>query len=483
MPKRPQKTSPQTPGISWMPDRKRLYRFTTDTITVIEPWPRALCWEKYTTWKGASTHMRLDYLALGSRAPYPYRFESEAWNTIPEPVRARVLQASLAGLQWNSLRLQARCPAASPLIDELPLLAAAAANLGPIRRHQLRSPPRKPWRDLRRALSAPKSRQRWARVARLLHWPQSPSFFKVLRRAGPLAPEQWSLSDVAFLDQVWAVPWLRKVLQHGPPLISGRLSALVAALDIARIGGRLPARLFLEIADNHTGRNVAGAIQAYVQLASTRAPETGPDPAALGSLEALEQATERLTALDHAERPFPPPPLEGTAELVPLASADALAEEGTAMNHCIGLGGFARRARSKQGFAYSLRHAATGARVATAWITPSAQSPGAFYIEQLQGPGNTDVSSPDRQRVERWLLRHAQAQALRLDGQSHAADQLAPPLHADWAPAPGTDASAWRWALMRRRPFERPAGPRILHTHDLAGQPLAEPFYEDEIPF
>ena len=121
--------------------------------------------------------------------------------------------------------------------------------------------------------------------------------------------------------------------------------------------------------------------------------------------------------------------------------------------------------------------------MATAWIAPSKQSPGAFYIEQIQGPGNTDVSGPDRQRVERWLLRHTQAQALRLAGQSHAADQIAPPLHADWAPAPDIDAMAWRWALMQRRPFERPDVPRILHTHDLAGRPFPEPFYEDEIPF
>ena len=112
--------------------RQRLYRFTTNDITVIQPWPAALCWVKTNTWRGASCNIRLDVLDQDTAAPYPYRFELEAWRTVPEPVRQRVVKASLMGLQWNTLRLLARCPAAHQLVDELPLLAAAAANLRPI---------------------------------------------------------------------------------------------------------------------------------------------------------------------------------------------------------------------------------------------------------------------------------------------------------------------------------------------------------------
>ena len=473
-------SKPLTPGVNWKPDRQRLYRFTRNSITVIQPWPSAMCWEKIQSWQGAPTKMRLDLLELGTSAPYPYRFEVDAWSSIPERVRARVLKASCVGRQWNSLRFLARCPAAHSLFDEQPFLAAAAANLRSLRRWQERSAPKKPWRDLRRALNVPRSRDRWARVARLLGWPQERSFFRMLRRAGSLAPETWPLADLSKLGYVWTVPWLRKVLQHGPALTSGRLAALVAALELVEIGGRLPARLFLELPDDHAAENLAGAIRSLAFTALDHAPVHRPAFAHLASLEAIEEATAQLSERVHVDLPFPPPPLTGEPGIVPLDTAQKLVEEGRAMDHCIGGGGFSRRAQTWQGYGYSIRDPVTDHRSATVWIVPSQHTVGAFSIEQIQGPGNHPIPMTLRQRVEQWL-----SLAALPPGRPSTAAPLQPTqpsLHPDWMPESEADALSWRSALRRKTAFGDPHQcPAYLGA---GGHLLAHnPFEGDEIPF
>lgn len=479
--RRARSPTPIRPGVNWKPDRQRLYRFTRSSITVIQPWPSALCWEKLTSWRGAHTKVRLDFLDLGTSAPYPYRFEVDAWSTVPPAVRQRVLRASLVGLQWNSLRLLARCPVAAQLVDEIPLLAAAAANLRILRRCQEMTAPKKPWRDLRRALGVPRSRQRWRRVARLLGWPQERSFFRVLRAAGTLEPEVWPLMDVARLGPVWRVPWLRKVLQHGPPLTAGRLAAVVAALELVALGRRLPARVFLDLADDHAAENLAGAIQSLAHAALRHAPSQHPCFEQLDSLDAIEHATAQLIELVPMNRPFPPPPLQAVPGIRPLDSAAKLVDEGLEMDHCIGGSGFARRARAWQGYGYSVGTVDTHDRLATVWIVPSHQTPGAFTLEQIQGPSNKPVSPAIRQRVDRWLL--AAKQASGLPPEPEACD--APPgrtvLHPDWAPAAGIDANEWRTRLYHRA--VDPLSPHLLHAHHGGEHDHQEVFMDDGIPF
>jgi hypothetical protein len=421
--------------------------------------------------------VRLDLLELGSSAPYPYRFELEAWSTIPDAIRQSVLRASLSGLQWNSLRLLARCPGADRLVDEIPLLAAAIANLRLLNHSQMRPSPTKPWRSIRRALRPPRSRDRWRRVARLLRWPEERSFFRVLREAGPLAPETWSPMDVAELGSLWAHPWTRKLLQHGPTLTAGRLAALSGALEVVRLGRRLPTRLLLELDDEHDAQNLAGAIYSLARAATWHAPDDLPNFEHLHSLEAIEAATDALTAREQADRPFPPPPLEGAAGIQPLHSAEMLIEEGRAMGHCIGGGGFARRAQAWQGYGYSVRAQLTPERLATVWIVPSATIPGAFCIEQLQGPGNQAVPARLRGRVEQWL-RLARPPTSRTPTREGATDPPDPVLHPDWAPAPGLDATAWRSAL-RSRGAPPPHVGRLLPP----AYAIEDVYCNDEIPF
>ena len=466
---------PEKSGVSWLPERGRLYRFTRFSVTVIEPWPSVRCWQRHGrqgTWRGAWPDIRLDLLEEGTSAPYPYRFEQAAWSSVPADIRARVLQASFRDRQWNTLCFLARCQGASKLIDEQPLLAAAAANLKLVRSIGGHPTPSQPWRDLRAATRKGRSRDTWRRVARLLRWPEDPSLLRVLRRVGPLAPQTWEVATVGELPSIWRSPWLRKILQHGPALTPGFLSALAAAAEFATLGGVLPARLFLDLADAHESRNLSGAIRGLSAAAQETPFAPLPPAAALASLEAIEQATAALLPQRAPMASFPAPPLRGTPTIVPLTTPQALVVEGSAMQHCIGGGGFANRARAMTGFGYGIRDAA-GARLATAWIEPSSRRAGAFLLGQLQGPRNSEVDSPVRSMVEQWLDDSAQAHMLRAGGASARADGLAPPIHEDWAPRPGMSSQDWLRMLRQRRQ------PHYWHVTP----PPDHIAYNDDIPF
>lgn len=466
---------PSKPGVTWRPERGRLYRFTRFSVIVIEPWPRVLCWERRGkgAWRGAWPDARLDLLEQGTAAPYPFRFEHEAWSTVPDAVRQRLLQASFRDRQWNTLCFLARCEGAQRLIDELPLLAASAASLKLMRSADNQTIPSQPWRALRAATRAGRSRDTWRRVARLLRWPEEASLFRLLRRVGPLAPQTWEASSVGALPSIWRRPWIRKLLQHGPVLTPGALSAYAGAAELAELGGQLPSRLFFDLDDEHTSSNLAGAIRGLCAAAQEAPFSPLPPAGALGSLAAIERATEALIPEQAKLAPFPAPPLRGSPTIVPLDSPQSLLIEGRAMQHCIGTGGFANRARAMSGFGYGIRDS-TGARLATAWIEPSAHRAGSFRLGQLQGPSNTMVDSPVRDKVQQWLSDNAQAHSLRCSGATKQADGLAPPIHSDWAPQPGMTSPDWIRMLRERRRRWAPLPGRRDHR---------DVQFDDDIPF
>ena len=436
-------------GVSWLPERGRLYRFSPYKVTVIEPWPRVLCWERFgkRKWQGAWPEIRLDLIEQGTAAPYPYRFEQEGWLTIPADVRARVLRASFRDRQWNTLCFLARCEGARQLIDELPMLAAAAANLKLVRSAAGHATPSQPWRDLRAATRKGRSRDTWRRVMRLLRWPEAPSLLRVLRRVGPLEPQTWEVTSLASISSIWQSPWLRKILQHGPVLTPGALSALAAAAEFSMLGGVLPTRVFFDLEDEHEALNLAGAIRGLCAAAQDAPLAPLPGAGALASLEAIERATAALLPQQQAQVPFPAPPLRGTSAIVPLTTTQALLVEGRTMQHCIGTGGFAERARAMMGFGYSVRDV-WGESVATAWIEPSSAHAGTFRLGQLQGPRNTAVDAPVRAMVQQWLDESAQAH---VHWTSRASAGAAEPIHRDWAPRAGMSGPDWLRMLGQHR--------------------------------
>jgi hypothetical protein len=263
------------------------------------------------------------------------------------------------------------------------------------------------------------------------------------------------------LPAIWRVPTLRKVLQHGADLTPARLDALAAAASCPAVASRLPPRLLLELADEHAAHNLAGTLHGYLNLRRQRPSAPLPAQGTLNSIEAIEAATEALLEVDVSQSPMPPPPLPGTSQIIPLKTDQDLIKEGLWMDHCIGQGGFATRARHLLGFGYHVI-AAPGARpVATLWIEPSQQHLGAFQIGQLQGPGNSPVSPQVRTLIQRWLSSHAEAFLLRRRGRLQEARTIAPPLHPDWSPGSARSCMGWSRRLTQRA---RAAGlPRVFY--------------------
>ena len=259
------------------------------------------------------------------------------------------------------------------------------------------------------------------------------------------------------------------------------MAAVVAALELVALGRRLPARVFLDLADDHAAENLAGAIQSLAHAALRHAPSQHPCFEQLDSLDAIEDATAQLIELVPMDRPFPPPPLQAVPGIRPLDSPAKLVDEGLEMDHCIGGSGFARRARAWQGYGYSVGTVDTHDRLATVWIVPSHQTPGAFTLEQIQGPSNRPVSPAIRQRVDRWLLVAKPASGHLPDSKACDAPPVGTALHPDWAPAPGIDASEWRARLYHRA--VGPLSPHLPPAYERHEHPHQEDLMDDGIPF
>lgn len=463
-------------GINWCPERNKLYRFTDSAVTVIRPWPDPRAWhitdEK--SCQGVYPRMRLDFLELHSHAPYPYRFEECAWQTIPVAIRDIVLSRSLQDRQWMTLSFLARCPGAAQLLADQPLLGAAAANLTLMRRIANQPAPRKPWRDLRRATRPATGRTVWRRVSRLLRWPSSKSVFRVLGRVRHMAPEQWDPWALGQFPLIWEQPNLRKVLQHGPTVTPGLLEALGAAAHRPELSSLLPTKLFLAAAQNdHDAQNLAGALRGLDNALFNNPNAVLPQRGALHSLEAIEQATEAILPPRRLAGPLPPPPLPGNDRIIPLRSVTALKAEGRQMRHCIGGGGFAHRARAMLGYGYRVLDdtlAQGGRSQATLWIEPSHTHVGRFVVGQLQGPSNTSVSADTWTLVEQWL---ADAAASYQQHHQHMPPTDPSPIEAAWSPNPQSNAVQWRALLQQRAHSNAQYEPGFVH----------EPFWDDGIPF
>ena len=394
-------------GVTWKADRGRLYRFHRPRITVIVPWPGTQCW---TTpdgeqWRSGSPRVRVDVAEpapLPGAPPigWPERFEAPAWASVPADVRARVLRASLKGRQWDTLSLLSRCPGAEGLVDDQPLLCAAAAAMTTLQRLRGWATYPDRWRRVRAALAERRGVDARAALASLLGWPTDRAMFRVLGAVGPLAVEAWDPEPLSWMGHIWWVDTLRKVLLHGPPLTIGRVAALSAACRLFDWADGLPARLLLDLDDEADGQRLAAAFTELRLLHEQGHPL--PSPQGLRSVAAVEAA---LNALQWEAMRLPPPPVEAPDWLQPLGSVAELVAEGRRMGHCIGRGGYDALARARQGYGWRVLDAA-GAGVATLWLGWAPREPGeppALRVSDLKGPGNAPVPEALAARVRIWV--------------------------------------------------------------------------------
>ncbi|MEO1205359.1 MAG: PcfJ domain-containing protein [Pseudomonadota bacterium] len=89
--------------------------------------------------------------------------------------------------------------------------------------------------------------------------------------------------------------------------------------------------------------------------------------------------------------------------IVVLQTAEELDEEGRLMDHCVGT--YGRDVALGYCMIFGIRQ--DGQRIATMEVQPSRKPDGLPQIAQLQGPGNSRVSTEIWERARMWLLQHA----------------------------------------------------------------------------
>jgi hypothetical protein len=415
----PLKPEPFEPGTNWMPERGKLYRFTDRSVVVIRPWPLPQAWQKYTggTWTPAAPRINLPLVELHLRRPnrrpkMGRAGEDAAWRIIPEDVREAVLQAHLAGYQWQALSMQARCPGARDLAKTAPMIAAML-SVG----NRFRAQP-VTWllRSIRALLRTPDGWKRWCGICAWLGLDSSKSFVRMTRRA-EIQPFAWTIGRWQAVLQLWATREGKKLLQHASRLTESHahlLEVVVQHLPAEECARVIRPQLFEELAEAGGYTGASWALGTTLQMWPT-AWEDRPLPA-LRSVEAIEQlrarSLERLMEVQASHHPvpvqeprdFPPPPLQGTPDIRPLDSTAALKAEGLEMGHCIGNKDWPRYARLRWGYGYALT---LGEERATLWLGRSPSEPTGFIIEQLRGPANASVSPAMIAKVQTWLATQA----------------------------------------------------------------------------
>lgn len=401
-------------GTVWHADTGKLVDWAPSRVTVTVPWPRPQAWWRFSTPGAPWRHTFGDvprwawHPRVGRSTPKPRELAVRAaWDSVPVPVRIAVEACAFEGHDWRALSLFARCPGALELAESVPLLAGALSVSSILRT----SPVQRPFRSARALLRAPDGMKRWRAIAAWLGFDGSASFVQVLRRlviAAAPTPD-----DVVALRRVWAAPLGRQRLRHAGHTDFAMIRAMAVAIDLGEFT-RLPARLFdaafAQGSWNRVGSDLDTVIRGWRIVHPGRAiPGWGsPD-----ELEAEKEGLRRLVRLGLVEEgsgqlcelgPFPPPPLPGTPNIVPLLSSGALEAEGQAMQHCLGDANWQRSARALTGFAYTV---VVGEERGTLWITRSLAEPGRFVASELRAPRNAPPSRCLTEAVARWLVEHA----------------------------------------------------------------------------
>lgn len=403
-------------GIVWHADTGKLVEWVPARVTVTAPWPLPRAWWRPSD-PGAAWSQTFGDVPRWAWHPPAHpsppkpreRALRAAWDSVPVPVRVAIEACAFDGHDWQALSLFARCPGALELAASVPLLAGALSVSSIIRNSAVQ----RPFRSARALLRAPDGMRRWRAIAAWLGLDGSASFVHMLRRLVIARPP--TVDDVVALRQVWADVLGRKRLQHADHLDFAMIRAMSVAIELGEFT-RMPARLFdaafAQGAWNLVEQDLSTVIRGWRVLHPGRAVPVWHTPDELeAEKEGLRLLVRRGLAGGGADplgeaAPFPPPPIPGTANILPLCSPEALETEGVRMEHCLGGSTWQRWARALTGFAYAV---VVGDERATLWIARSPAEPGRFVAMELRGPRNAPPSRVLTEVVSRWLVEHAGA--------------------------------------------------------------------------
>ena len=256
------------------------------------------------------------------------RKDAAFWGPVPVAIRDAVSQYDYG--RWRILTLLARCPQALDLHRSNPALLFALAH------HDLfHQPPAKDrYRAVRRLLV-----RRQRDILGWLGFPATEAARKALRK---ITAQRASLQALRDLRQILPDQRLAKMAAHLPRLTE----ALLTIINTPHLRASVPRKLLHDISAGNLFD--ADIVVSAFQMSSDLG--MGIWPKRLWSMDEVWdvfcKACERGEALSMYPRlrekngvqtgqaTFPLPPFCGTPDIVPIRTAEALAEEARFMRHC-----------------------------------------------------------------------------------------------------------------------------------------------------
>ncbi len=343
-------------GTIFKPETGTLYDFCYDRIKVMRGWPEPLAWRKTRKkpiWICCRPQISktpvndLDGRIRQLENPYQERCQTLlpffdppdvprsnraqlAWfkwfNTIPRDVRR--LMAPFSSRQWHMLSFLARCgPAAADLTESNPALAFALASNWVYHK----PPVQRPLRSVRALLN---KKQR-----HILTWLGFPGTEAARRVFAKIPPPSVNISGLFYVGEAIKDPQVAKTLSHLQRLNAGaiRIATDPEFLSFASFN------LLEEVAHRRNeDRRPRAAYLLRDSLNMHRLLFPGDKKfRPVRSLSRLAELHDSLIEdlnrahVNNTGVPFPPPPVEGTEQIVPITTERELVEEGRIQHNCV----------------------------------------------------------------------------------------------------------------------------------------------------
>jgi len=292
----------------------------------------------------------------------------------------------LGSRQWQLLRLCQVRPKSVDLLNQTPALGYCLAHHEHFRASI--------GDDLERAAEISRMKQR--DILRWLRFPDSKACAKIVAK---IAPSAVTLPGLEALRGQLRDKELQTRLGH-----LGAINAVVIkTVQHPTVRRRLSPSLLTELSelpDSANAPRVAPMLEDICRLEPILSRE--PKPAEFRSMAQIIYHHETVTdefirfQKDLEERnQFPPPPIGGNADIVPLKNAEELVREGREQHNCVG--SYADKVRTKQVYIYRVLRPER----ATLAIEPGPD--GNWEIQQLYATCNKTVSDTTTTKVVDWL--------------------------------------------------------------------------------
>ena len=228
-------------------------------------------------------------------------------------------------------------------------------------------------------------------ACKLLGFPGTESVVRILSK---IAPEACNIALLMRMRRRLQNTGLVKILSHIARIGDAEMR-LIADWEP---GPHASVPLFLELAAERKGDSLRLLrLLADTELMMEQSEHIFPHIRSIAEADLCHlRLLRKQNRREYPELTFPDPPVPGTATIQPLLNPMELLEEGRAQNNCVMT--FARDVASG-GWLYFYRV------LEPERATISIRHSGTWELEQIAGPGNSEVSNATRSEVEKWLSR------------------------------------------------------------------------------